>query len=59
MRKIVIKTAGWAAITTVVFVVSSMVSGATVEVAVMASLVGTAVKTPLYFVYEAAAKAWL
>jgi Na+/H+-dicarboxylate symporter len=59
MRKIVIKTAGWAAITTVVFVASGLMSGATLEVAIVSTLVGTAVKTPLYFGYEAAMKAWL
>lgn len=59
MRKTLLKTTGWAIITTVVFVLSAMGSGATWEVALMASVVGTTIKTPLYFVYESVAKAWL
>lgn len=58
MKVTVIKTFGWAVITTIVFVASSLVSGATLEVAVAASLIGTFVKTPLYFGYESFAK-WI
>jgi hypothetical protein len=52
MRKTAIKTAGWAFITTAIFVLSGMLTGLDFSTAFGASILGTAIKTPVYSVYE-------
>lgn len=51
-KKTLVKTGGWAFITTIIFVVSGMITGVSFETAFAASLLGTGIKTPIYAVYE-------
>lgn len=52
MKKTAVKTAGWAIITTIIFVASGMLTGLGMYEAFCASILGTAMKTPVYSVYE-------